>query len=161
MSRMSTPAAATATAEAARTIQHVDPTTLLVDVNVRHDARLTADFIASIRDRGVLQPIVAVRTADGALRVRLGHRRTLAAVTDARAQVLTLAQVLAAYEAATDVSSWRQVSDGTRRYLEFIAANGYTLAEVERRACGQDPLPEPERDVDAAAADAPEVVDEA
>lgn len=29
----------------------------------------------------------------------------------------------------------------TRRYLTFLAVCGYTLAAVERRACGQDPLP--------------------
>lgn len=62
--------------------------------------------------------------------------------TEARAQVLTLAQVVAAYEDATDTNSWRHVNDGTRRYLDFVAANGYALDSVERRACGQDPLPE-------------------
>ncbi|MFQ1004404.1 ParB/RepB/Spo0J family partition protein [Modestobacter sp. SSW1-42] len=65
----------------------VDPTTLLVDVNVRHDARLDADFCASITTHGVLVPIGAVRTAEGALRVRYGHRRTLAAVQVGRASV--------------------------------------------------------------------------
>jgi len=60
--------------------------------------------------------------------------------SEARAQVITLAQVLAAYEDATDTNSWRSATDGTRRYLEFIAANGYQLAGVERRACGQDLL---------------------
>jgi hypothetical protein len=53
-----------------------------------------------------------------------------------------LAQVVAAYEDATDTNSWRHVNDGIRRYLIFIAANGYALDSVERRACGQDPLPE-------------------
>ena len=36
--------------------------------------------MASIREVGVLMPIVAVRTAEGAVRVRYGHRRTLAAI---------------------------------------------------------------------------------
>jgi ParB family chromosome partitioning protein len=62
--------------------------------------------------------------------------------TEARAQVLILAQGVAAYEDATDTNSWRHVNDGIRRYLIFIAANGYALDSVERRACGQDPLPE-------------------
>ncbi|MBI4942111.1 MAG: ParB N-terminal domain-containing protein [Actinobacteria bacterium] len=58
----------------------VDPASLLVDVNIRLEARLDADFVASVRDLGVLVPVVAVRTDEGQLRVRFGHRRTLAAV---------------------------------------------------------------------------------
>jgi ParB family chromosome partitioning protein len=49
-------------------------------VNIRTDAQLDKDFVASIRDFGVLVPITAVRTADGEVRVRFGHRRTLAAI---------------------------------------------------------------------------------
>ncbi len=29
----------------------------------------------------------------------------------------------------------------TRRYLTFLAQCGYTRCDVERRACGEDPLP--------------------
>jgi ParB/RepB/Spo0J family partition protein len=58
----------------------LDPRTLLIDVNIRTDARLDKDFIASIKDLGVLVPITAVRTAGGDVRVRFGHRRTLAAI---------------------------------------------------------------------------------
>lgn len=57
-----------------------DPASLLVDVNVRQDARLDKPFLASIREHGVLVPVVAVRTTDGAIRVRLGHRRVLGAL---------------------------------------------------------------------------------
>jgi ParB family transcriptional regulator, chromosome partitioning protein len=58
----------------------LDPRNLLVDVNIRTDARLDKDFVASIKDFGVLVPIIAVRTAAGDVRVRFGHRRTLAAI---------------------------------------------------------------------------------
>ena len=58
----------------------VDPRTLLIDVNIRLDARLDKDFTNSIKDLGVLVPIAVVRTAEGGLRVRFGHRRTLAAI---------------------------------------------------------------------------------
>jgi ParB family transcriptional regulator, chromosome partitioning protein len=58
----------------------LDPRDLLVDVNIRTEARLDKDFVASIKDFGVLVPIIAVRTADGDVRVRFGHRRTLAAI---------------------------------------------------------------------------------
>ncbi len=55
-------------------VQHLDPRSLLVDVNVRRDAQVDKEFVASVRDLGVLVPIVAVRTGDGAVRVRFGHR---------------------------------------------------------------------------------------
>ena len=61
------------------TLALLDPATLLVDLNIR-EARLDKDFLASIKDHGVIEPIVAVRTEDGRVRVRHGHRRTLAAV---------------------------------------------------------------------------------
>lgn len=61
------------------TITDVAPAELLTDLNVRTDLRLNKEFVASIKDHGVLSPIVAVHTPDG-LRVRQGHRRTAAAV---------------------------------------------------------------------------------
>jgi ParB/RepB/Spo0J family partition protein len=70
-------------------IQNIDPTTLLVDINVRTDLNLNNEFIGSIKDHGVLVPIVAVRCADG-LRVRMGHRRTMAAVQAGRDSVPVL-----------------------------------------------------------------------
>ena len=60
-------------------IRTVDPTTLLVDVNVRSELDLNKEFVGSIKDHGVLVPIVAIKTPEG-LRVRMGHRRTMAAV---------------------------------------------------------------------------------
>ena len=61
-------------------VEQINPATLLVDANVRIDSRLDRDFVASIKDLGVLVPIVAVRTAEGAIRVRFGNRRTLGAI---------------------------------------------------------------------------------
>ena len=58
----------------------LDPRRLLVDVNIRTDAQLDKAFIASIKEHGVLVPITAVRTTAGEVRVRFGHRRTLAAI---------------------------------------------------------------------------------
>jgi ParB family chromosome partitioning protein len=69
------------------TVEYLDPSSLLIDVNIRSEATLDKDFLVSIRDLGVLVPIVAVRTADGAVRVRHGHRRTLAAVETGLASV--------------------------------------------------------------------------
>jgi len=64
----------------------------------------------------------------------------LEGVTDARAQMITLALVLAAYEAATSNLSWRTVNTDTARYLRYLEANGYTLSTVELRACGEQPV---------------------
>ena len=62
------------------TIQQVDPRTLLVDRNIRHQLGIEPEFVASIREDGVLQPITVVRTQAGDYRVRFGHRRTAAAI---------------------------------------------------------------------------------
>ncbi|ETZ38105.1 ParB/RepB/Spo0J family partition protein [Mycobacterium intracellulare] len=60
-------------------IEHLDPHSLILDTNVRDEAALGAQFVASIKEHGVLTPIAAVRDRDGQLRVRSGQRRTLAA----------------------------------------------------------------------------------
>lgn len=66
-------------APAVGTLEHLDPNTLELETNVRDDAALDADFVASITEHGVLNPIAAVRGHDGVVRVRAGQRRTLAA----------------------------------------------------------------------------------
>jgi ParB family chromosome partitioning protein len=66
----------------------LDPATLLTDHNlraVRADAPF-ADLVASIKEHGVLVPIVAIRDHQG-VRVRYGHRRVLAAVQAGRETV--------------------------------------------------------------------------
>lgn len=65
---------------AASRLAMLDPGTLTVGANARTSVHLGRDFVASIKTHGVLQPIVAVRDPDGAVVVRLGQRRTLAAV---------------------------------------------------------------------------------
>ncbi|MCU1530405.1 MAG: chromosome partitioning protein [Frondihabitans sp.] len=61
------------------TIEHIDPTTLVIEANVRLSAPVTPDFVASIRDNGVLTPVLARRDTEGNVIVRAGQRRTLAA----------------------------------------------------------------------------------
>ena len=68
-------------------VEYLDPKTLILDRNVRFDPRLDKDFIGSIKERGVLVPIVAVRTAEGGIKVRLGGRRTLGAIEAEQADV--------------------------------------------------------------------------
>ncbi len=60
------------------TLEHLDPTTVLIGENVRDTVVLDPQFVASIAQHGVLQPVTAVRTDDG-VEVRDGQRRTLAA----------------------------------------------------------------------------------
>ena len=59
--------------------------------------------------------------------------------TDARALLLTLVMVLAAYEGRTDRNDWRSLRASTGRYLTQLQDLGYALADVERRACALDP----------------------
>lgn len=65
----------------------VDPASLVIGANVRLDARLDASLVASIRERGVLEPIVAHRDDEGRLVVLMGQRRTLASIEAERATV--------------------------------------------------------------------------
>lgn len=83
-------------------LREVDPRTLLVDLNVRHAASADADLVASVAEHGVLVPIVGVRTEDGQVRVRMGHRRTLAAI---EAGCSTVPVVVVADEACDDAGT--------------------------------------------------------
>ncbi|NUU33397.1 ParB/RepB/Spo0J family partition protein, partial [Arthrobacter sp. C9C5] len=69
------------------TLEMLDPATMTVDINVRKDAALTPDFIASIKEHGVMEPVIAHRKDDGTVHVLMGQRRTRAAVQAARPQI--------------------------------------------------------------------------
>lgn len=86
----------------AHQVQQLNPHGLLVDLNVRHAATADADLVASVAEHGVLVPIVGVRTEDGQVRVRMGHRRTLAAIGANRA---TVPVVVVADEATDDAGT--------------------------------------------------------
>src|SRR5262245_15413901 len=60
-------------------VEHLDPNDLAVGDNVREYANLNKPFLDSIAEHGVLQPITAIRRADGVVEVRNGQRRTMAA----------------------------------------------------------------------------------
>jgi ParB family chromosome partitioning protein len=61
------------------TIEHVDPNVIVVEANVRTVATLDRHFVASIKQNGVLTPILARRDEQGNVIVRAGQLRTLAA----------------------------------------------------------------------------------
>ncbi|GAA3229226.1 hypothetical protein GCM10017691_21120 [Pseudonocardia petroleophila] len=70
----------------------VDPRTLIIGQNVRRDVALDKPFLRSIADRGVREPIIVRRDDQGALVVRKGKRRTLAAVETGRDSVPVLVE---------------------------------------------------------------------
>lgn len=103
------------------TLEHLDPNALEVDGNVRDDPALTKQFIASIKENGVLVPITAVRTQDGTVRVRTGQRRTLAA-REAGLERIPVYVIGAGWE------------DTTQRTIEQLVENDHrsTLTQVQR-----------------------------
>ncbi|OLT43925.1 hypothetical protein BJF86_13270 [Serinicoccus sp. CNJ-927] len=62
-------------------VYEVDPSTLVIGTNVRTDTRESKEFSASVKARGVIEPITAWADQDGSLVVDRGQRR---AVTAAR-----------------------------------------------------------------------------
>jgi ParB family chromosome partitioning protein len=136
---MTTPAPAPADFQ----VRHLDPRTLLVDRNLRTDPALTPDFVGSIRDHGVLIPIVAVEADDG-VRVRYGQRRTLAAVEAGRPTVPVVVIGPDADDRATEidrlVTQWAEneqragLTDRDRLAgVEQLAAFGLSAADISRR----------------------------
>ena len=67
------------TGQAIGSLEHLDPTVLQIGENVRDAVDLGKEFLASLREHGVLVPITAVRDEDGTVTVRNGQRRTLGA----------------------------------------------------------------------------------
>ena len=61
------------------TIEHIDPNAIVLEANVRPSAPLTQEFVASIRENGVLTPVLARRDEQDNVFVRAGQRRTRAA----------------------------------------------------------------------------------
>ena len=109
--------------EAQQRVEQIDPATLLVDVNVRTETIADREFVASIKDLGVLQPIRAVRTSEGALRVEFGHRRTLAAIEAGLATV----PVIVVADEQTDTTG--QVERIVRQYAENEHRTGLTQSD--------------------------------
>ena len=62
-----------------QTFEQIDPTTVEVGPNVRLDPKMDKEFIASVRERGVLEPVLLYRAENGTVTVLAGQRRTLAA----------------------------------------------------------------------------------
>lgn len=76
-----------AVAKAEGTIEHLDPNEIAVETNVRTIVKVDPALVASIREFGVLEPVVCRRAEDGTVTVRMGQRRVLAAREAERATV--------------------------------------------------------------------------
>ncbi len=68
-----------ATATAQGTIEHLDPQSLILEPNVRPLASIDKEFVESIRQAGVLVPVLGYRDENGVVNVRAGQRRMRAA----------------------------------------------------------------------------------
>lgn len=74
----------------------------------------------------------------GKTRMRSDRAKLEENLTDGRALLIAVGHCCAAYEAQMSEHTWRSVQSGPARYLAFLAANGYELATVEKRATGLD-----------------------
>lgn len=69
------------------TLELLDPATLTIDTNVRKATDLKPEFVGSIKELGVLEPVIAHRKDDGTVHVLMGQRRTLGAVEAGRGSI--------------------------------------------------------------------------
>lgn len=108
-----------------------------------------ADTIASIGGNHLAADLLGLGSSGYGRNDRL--QTLLQTVNDARAQVIHLVLVLAAYEAASSREDWRHANSRTARYLRHIAGLGYGLSDVEHLACGTTTEPEADAAAEAAA----------
>lgn len=120
-------------------IEQIDPAAAIIGTNVRLDPRLDKEFIASVRERGVLVPIVVTQDERGGYTVRYGQRRTLAAVQTNRATIP--AYVVAASDDADRIIDQLAendhragVSTGERvAAVATLAGLGMTAAQIAKQ----------------------------
>lgn len=110
------------------TLAQLPPADLVLERNIRA-IEVDPDLVASIRDVGVLQPITAVVGPDGRPIVRLGHRRTLAAV---EAGVATVPVYFAGIDDTADASEVirivEQYDENTRRWRRTARSSPTTAS---------------------------------
>lgn len=113
---------------------------VILEAVARHDApMLSSSWKYNELGVGLLGMAEPADSSGGVITGRTGQERVLAAIAeagDARAQVITLMLILAAYETRLAVSTWRGAWDESARYLHAIAGWGYMLAPIEQVAAG-------------------------
>jgi len=65
---------------------------------------------------------------------------SLGKASENRAQVVSLAFVLAAIEQSTSVDTWRHPDKAVERCLQFLATTGYELSDIEKQAACAEPV---------------------
>ena len=127
------------------TLEHLDPRSLTLELNVRDVADLDAEFLASIKEHGVLVPIAAVRDEHGTVWVRAGQRRTLAAREANLSTVPVHVRPLTAGDQASQTvarvaeqfvenDQRRQLTDAQRaRGIQQLIDAGLSVAKVAKR----------------------------
>ncbi|MBB2956814.1 ParB/RepB/Spo0J family partition protein [Pseudoclavibacter helvolus] len=126
-------------------LEHVAPTALILEENVRPSAPLTPDFIRSVKENGVLTPVLAHRMEDGSVVVRAGQRRTLAA---REAELTSMpVYIVTADEATTQRIVQQLVENDQREELttserveafKQLSFEGMNLREITKRT-GEKP----------------------
>ncbi|MBB2969260.1 ParB N-terminal domain-containing protein [Leifsonia aquatica] len=124
----------------AGTIEHLNPNTLTIEDNVRPSAPITPAFVQSIRENGVLTPVLGHRNDDGQVIVRAGQRRVFAA----REAALTTIPVylVEADEVTTERIVQQMVENDQREALtdgdraaafQQLAFEGLSVTAIARR----------------------------
>ncbi|KQU67370.1 ParB N-terminal domain-containing protein [Phycicoccus sp. Root101] len=152
MNTNTSPQAAAATPAEQITLVQIDPATAVVGLNVRSEANLTADFVSSIRELGVLEPVIGHYDEQGQFVVLRGQRRTLAAVEAKRPSIPAVivgrpedADRIVHQMAENDHRSAMATADRIAG-VKQLAAIGLTAAQIKRRTA------RPRTEVDAALA---------
>ncbi len=130
----------TDTTTALGTLEHIDPSVLVLEANVRPSAPVDKDFVATIKQFGVLMPVLARRDEHGNVLVRAGQRRTLGAreagvasipvyITNADDQ--TAARII---EQIVENDQRKAITDGDRAAAyQQLAFEGLSVATIAKR----------------------------
>ncbi|GAA1448922.1 ParB/RepB/Spo0J family partition protein [Leifsonia poae] len=128
------------TTAVAGTIEHLDPHTLTIETNVRPSAPITPAFVQSIRENGVLTPVLGHLDDQGIVTVRAGQRRVFAA---REAGLATIPVYLVDTEDVTAERIVQQMvendqrealTDGDRAAaFQQLAFEGLTVTAIARR----------------------------
>ena len=120
-------------------VQWLDPSTLLLDRNIRSETTSDKSLTASVREVGVLQPIVAVASHDG-IRVRYGHRRTLAALATDQPLVPVIVREDDGDEKGRIVTQWHEnafragISEADQvQAVDQLALLGVSATQIAKR----------------------------
>jgi ParB family chromosome partitioning protein len=105
------------------TIEYLAPEALTLEDNVRDDVALSKEFLASLREHGVIVPLTAVRDPEGRTLVREGQCRTLGA----REVGLTTVPVFV----LTDTASKNADARTVERIVHQMVANDQRAALTE------------------------------